>query len=260
MKKSFTLDEYRFILDEILKKEFAFPYFGHEPDNKPFVILRHDVDFSLSAAVKLARIEKEFQIKGTYLIQLGSAFYNPLIPRNLEWLNEIKEYDHEIGLHHDATIYPVRETVEEICTNLNREKTLLETVLSISIRIISFHNPLENVRNLDLSKFGLVNTYAPKYYNSEICYVADSDMNWRDGYILDRINERDKIQWLVHPAHWDGKEPGIFFDRILNATNAQSSTALDYMSHRNRFWKQHLDEWTAKENIKQRIANIELRF
>ena len=46
--------------------------------SKKFLILRHDVDFSLDYALQMAQKEAQNKIRSTYFILLHSPFYNPL--------------------------------------------------------------------------------------------------------------------------------------------------------------------------------------
>lgn len=246
-KGDFSLVEFESILRGLLDKGYAFIRFGGESVNSPFILLRHDIDFSPVAAAKLARMESDLNIKGTFFIHLSSAFYNPLSPKFLSLFKEIRDLGHSIALHHEATIYPDHQNLNALMDNIDRERAVLEKALAVRTNVVSFHNPTEFVRNLDLSAHGIINTYAPKYYNSDIKYVADSNMKWRDGYILDVADGKRSVQWLVHPGHWDGMEKGGFMDRILNALRNQVVNGLDSMAEYNYFWKEHVQYWKEQQ-------------
>ena len=44
--------------------------------DEKFIVWRHDVDYSLNCSLKLAKIEQEEGVKGTYFINPHSEFYN----------------------------------------------------------------------------------------------------------------------------------------------------------------------------------------
>ena len=60
---NFTYEHYTNILQE-LRKSYKFTSFKSATTND--VILRHDVDASLHAALKIAKIEKELDISSTF--------------------------------------------------------------------------------------------------------------------------------------------------------------------------------------------------
>ena len=64
---NFTYEHYTNILQE-LRKSYKFTSFKSATTND--VILRHDVDASLHAALKIAKIEKELDISSTFFILL----------------------------------------------------------------------------------------------------------------------------------------------------------------------------------------------
>ena len=70
----FTYDHYGKTLKKIKEKR-KFATFRKNSDHD--VILRHDIDCSLKAALKMAKIEDDLDVTSTYFILLTSEFYNP---------------------------------------------------------------------------------------------------------------------------------------------------------------------------------------
>ena len=68
-------------------------------------LIRHDVDWDLELALKIAQLENNLEIKSTYFILVTSELYNILSPSNKKLINKIKNLNHEIGLHFDASNY-----------------------------------------------------------------------------------------------------------------------------------------------------------
>lgn len=68
-----------------------------KPD-KPFLILKHDVETNPSKALRLAQIESNYSHKGSYYVQaylLNSS-------KNIDILKQIQELGHEVSYHHDV--------------------------------------------------------------------------------------------------------------------------------------------------------------
>jgi len=66
--------------------------------NKPFVIIKHDVESKPEKALKISKIEHSFGIKATYYVH--SFFLRN--PQNVVILKEIISFGHEIGYHYDV--------------------------------------------------------------------------------------------------------------------------------------------------------------
>ena len=72
---NFTITHYIETLKKY-KKSHKFSFYLDSSDND--IILRHDVDFSLKDAFRIAKIENELGICSTFFILLHSELYNPL--------------------------------------------------------------------------------------------------------------------------------------------------------------------------------------
>ena len=66
--------------------------------NKPFVIIKHDVESKPEKALKISKIEHSFGIKATYYVH--SFFLRN--PKNVAILKEIIGLGHEVGYHYDV--------------------------------------------------------------------------------------------------------------------------------------------------------------
>ncbi len=165
-------------------------------------IIRHDVDMDLQEAVKLAGIEKNEGIRSTYFVMLSSEYYNLLTGRNLKSAREILRLGHEIGLHFDITAYDAELTINKLGGVLKKEISLLESILDIKVKSISWHIPREDLLGMHLDfldEMGIWNAYDPYFY-SGYKYVSDSMMRWREpleAYIEKK--QYKKLQILTHP-------------------------------------------------------------
>lgn len=68
--------------------------------NRRSILLRHDVDHSLDAALRLAHAEWKMGIKATYFLLHGASYWDsPILP---EAVRQLADFGHEVGLHINA--------------------------------------------------------------------------------------------------------------------------------------------------------------
>lgn len=220
---AFTHDWYREFLGELSDAGYSFRRFadgtgvgGSESsanDGKA-VLLRHDVDLSVAAAVTMARIEADLGIRATYCVLLTSPLYNALDRETRRLLQKIESLGHEVALHFSTHEYwsaddtPGGAAIER---RVREQRDVLETVVSPT-RTVSFHRPPAWVLDRDFD--GFRNTYAPASF-SEIGYVADSSQRWRDEPPAIE-SFPDTFQLLTHPGLWAETDEG-FAERVERA-------------------------------------------
>jgi hypothetical protein len=200
--KQFTYDHYQDIL-ALAKQTYAigpFREYKELAENKKYIILRHDIDFSIDSALIMAALEHNMGIRSTYFILLHSTFYNPLTEDSIKKLSEFVEMGHEIGLHYDPNFAMVQNEVE-----------LLTGYLDTKIQVIAKHRPATNKKDIEKPR-GLIDAYDPKF-TKEIKYISDSAQYWREGCMCHHVGVDDKMQILVHPEWWGEKT--LSSDNIL---------------------------------------------
>jgi peptidoglycan/xylan/chitin deacetylase (PgdA/CDA1 family) len=209
----FTHRWYRRFLKWLLADGYDFCKFSDQLGDRD-VVLRHDVDLSVDAAVRMASIEADLDIRSTYCFLLSSPLYNPFEKEYRKALQKIDSLGHEVALHFDTHDYWDADTppVEgEIERRINEEQSVLGTIVPTS-ETVSFHRPPSWV--LDREFDGVVNTYAPAYF-SDIGYIADSSQRWREAPPpFDDLPET--MQLLTHPGLW-AEDDGGFAHRIEQA-------------------------------------------
>lgn len=163
------------------------------------LILRHDVDYSISLAHSFATFEFENGISSIYFIMVSSDFYNPNTKRNINMLESMIAMGHSIGLHFDASKYNY-ESIDILVNYISNEKRTLENIIKNRVSTLTFHRPLAEVFELPEEIDGMINLYSRKYF--EINYFSDSRRNWRrDPYEIYLPNK--PIQLLVHPIWFE---------------------------------------------------------
>ncbi len=202
--EDFTRDNFKKLIREA-KKNYKFITYDEIELNKEkkIILLRHDVDFSVHSAFKLAQIEKEENVKATFFIWLQSKFYNPFEKEIFQKIKSIVEMGHPIGIHLDCEFHSLNNE-EEIEKVLQFEKQTLENLFETSISVFSFHNPnAEVLKNTNEKYLGLINTYS-SYFRNNVFYCSDSNGYWRFHRLDDVIKEakNDKLQILLHPEWW----------------------------------------------------------
>lgn len=197
---------YRRYLRELLQQGYDFRAFSERIGDGD-VILRHDVDLSVTAAAEMARIEADLNVSSTYFVLCTSALYNPLEKKYRTILQEIESLGHEVALHFSTHEYwPAGEPpdADEIERQVAEERSVLGSIVEPT-ETVSFHRPLSWVLDRDFD--GFRNTYAPAYF-SDIDYVADSSQRWRDDPPpVDGFPETRQI--LTHPGLWAEGDRGF---------------------------------------------------
>ena len=72
------LTDIRKFYQNLIEKEYDFIFFDELNKNKSQVIIRHDIDFDVDAALKMAKIERELHLKSTYFFLISNDSYNLL--------------------------------------------------------------------------------------------------------------------------------------------------------------------------------------
>ncbi len=178
---------------------YEFIFFNEKIKSKFNIILRHDIDFDVDYALKMAKMENKLNIKSTYFFLLKSNFYNILNPNIEKKIKSIKKLGHSISLHYDPSIYKGKE----MNRYLKEEIKLFENVYMTKIKIISFHRPPIKFINLKNKILGKNHTYQP-IFTKKIKYYSDSRNKFRFGNPLNSIDFklRNSMQILIHPIWW----------------------------------------------------------
>jgi hypothetical protein len=213
----FSEQGYRDLLVQLFAKGYVVRSYETAKTNHKNLILRHDIDMSITAAVRLAKIEREINVKATYFVLLRSEFYNPFSPESLRMLSQLRDYGHELGLHLDASLYCDDRDALEIAAR--DECQVLEKLIETPVRTISFHRPARSLIGLEGTLAGRNHAYAPTYF-SKMGYCSDSRGAWHHDHPLmhPAVNQGEALQLLTHPIWWVGPQgtPEERLNRFLN--------------------------------------------
>jgi hypothetical protein len=176
---AFDLEHYRELLDAASEGGYR-PAFFDEAPAAGRIFLRHDVDLSLDAALRMAEVEAAAGVTATYFLMTESVFYNLASPEGVTTLERLRALGHRIGLH---GVYPKADRDERFDP------------------VLAWHNP--DAGYLTAPVEGVVNVMAPPYFAPDT-YRSDSNQHWRSGCPHDdlRAGSFAWLQLLVHPEIW----------------------------------------------------------
>jgi hypothetical protein len=200
----FTPTGYRALLRAFAERGYEVRGFADVASEKRHLILRHDIDVSIEAALAIAEIERELGVGASYFVRLRSGLYNPFEPVSLEALLRLRDLGHEVGLHFDASLYG--EDENQLDAGAERECAVLESMLGAPVAMTSFHRPARALLGLERRFAGRAHAYQPRYFR-EIGYCSDSRGAWHHGYPLEHaaVVEGRALQLLTHPVWWTGR-------------------------------------------------------
>lgn len=199
----FSLEAYAELLGALREQGYAVRGFDAAEPGERHLVLRHDIDMSLDAALRLAEHEHAQGARATYFVLLRTEFYNPFSGAGRTQLEQIRALGHEVGLHFDAALYaPETDALEQACT---RECRVLEEILGSAVEIVSFHRPAPALLGSEARLGGRRHTYEPRFFD-EMGYCSDSRGGWHHGPPLEHpaVAEGRALQLLTHPIWWIG--------------------------------------------------------
>ena len=153
----FSLDHYRELLEAAKAGGYRFAGFDRPPEPGD-LILRHDVDLSLEAAVALAEVEAEAGAWSTWFLMTRSVFYN---------------LDSAEGERDDRTAAGARRA-----DRAPRRLAATSTSTTASSRVVAWHNPDPEYMTAPIE--GAVNVMTAPWFDPEH-YRSDSNQHWRHG-------------------------------------------------------------------------------
>jgi len=174
---AFDLGHYRELLEAAHAGGYRFCYFDHEPEPGD-LLLRHDVDLSLDAALAVAEVEAEADAVSTYFLMTRSEFYNLDSPSGDAAIERLRGLGHRVGLH---AVWP----------QIDRDPRF--------DAVLAWHNPDPEYMREPVD--GLTNVMTAPWAD---VYRSDSNQHWRQGCPHEalRAGAFEQLQLLTHPEIW----------------------------------------------------------
>jgi hypothetical protein len=192
----FDLGHYRELLRAAQDGGYRWASFDERPRDGD-LILRHDVDLALDAALRMAELEVAEGATATYFLMTESVFYNLASHEGRAALERLRELGHRIGLH---AVWPRAELDERFDA------------------VVAWHNPDPEYMTAPID--GAVNVMQEPWF-SPGAYRSDSNQRWRHGCPHDELAARafPWLQLLTHPEIWAyaGETMGETMHAMLDA-------------------------------------------
>jgi hypothetical protein len=203
---AFDLAHYAELLAAAKTGGYRFAFFDREPASGD-LLLRHDVDLSLDAALALAELEAETGAQATYFLMTRSVFYNLASPEGEHALTRLRELGHHVGLH---AVYPQLELDDRFDP------------------VVAWHNPDPEFMREPLDS--AVNVMQPGYFDPDH-YRSDSNQHWRSGCPHAELAAGgfEWLQLLTHPEIW-GYPGATMRETMLAMLEAEHSLDLQRLA------------------------------
>ena len=203
---AFDLAHYRDLLESARTGRYRFASFDEAPAEHD-LFLRHDVDLSLDAALRMAELEAELDVCATYFLMTESVFYNLASAEGAGAISRLRELGHGVGLH---AVYP-NATLDERFDP-----------------VVAWHNPDPEYMTAPID--GATNVMGERHFD-RAAYRSDSNQNWRHGCPHDelRAGAFPWLQLLVHPEIWvyEGATMGETMRSMLDAERGRRLALLE---------------------------------
>lgn len=208
-KEDCSFDAYRRILQDIKDTGKYCDYADVlSEEREKFLVLRHDIEFSIDRAYHLSKVEAEEGISSTYFVQITNNAYNAFSEKNIRLLREMNMNGHHIGLHYHRN---GNGSLEDLKRDIVYQADILGHMLGLPVDRFSFHRPLKEHLAADMQIDGLMNAYGHQFFvltddpdeHLPVKYIADSNHQWKYGLPnKEYFSKYDKVQLLVHPLSW----------------------------------------------------------
>jgi hypothetical protein len=175
----FSLRHYRELLQAARDGGYRWAFFDHEPRDGD-LLLRHDVDLSLDAALRMAELEANEGAAATYFLMTESVFYNLASIEGRTALERLDELGHRVGLH---AVWPNATLDERFAP------------------VVAWHNPDPDYMTAAVA--GAVNVMGEPWFSPQT-YRSDSNQRWRHGcpHADLAAGAFRWLQLLTHPEIW----------------------------------------------------------
>ncbi len=205
----FSYEDYRKIL-RIIKGTGRQAGYKEAIARDKFIIMRHDVEYSVERAYELARVEESMDFTSTYFFQWTNNSYNILSRKNMEMVKDMHERGHVIGLHFASN---GMTDMQRARGQIKKEMDILSEMFGFQVDTFSVHRPSKDILRENIKLPGILNAYQDDFFTFAenvtqetpvaVKYMSDANHIWRYGYPdEENILSFDKVQILTHPFAW----------------------------------------------------------
>lgn len=171
-------------------------------DREQGVALHHDVVLSLDRALAMARLEATLRIEATYCVPLDAPVHTTASVTFAQTVRTLSQLGHDVGLRFQPHLHwdelPGDAAIRR---RIRDRREVLGRLLDRPVEVVSFQQPTERLRNLDLE--GAVNAASPPEGVPEYRCVTDRDWKERKPF---REGVPERFRLLVRPGLWQPVE------------------------------------------------------
>ena len=249
----FSYDDYKKIL-KIIKESGRQATYQEALNKDDFIIMRHDVEYSVERAYKLSKVEESMDFRSTFFFQWTNNSYNILSRKNRDILTDMHERGQEIGLHFALNGMTDMNLIRD---RISQEIDMLSNMLGFEITTFSIHRPSPAVLAENIKLPGIINAYQDEFFTFDpkasegakldVKYMSDANHIWRYGYPdEENILNNKKVQILVHPFGWTKEGYDNFnnyrtlidekYDEMIDSIDNECK---DFAEFRDKFERKH---------------------
>ncbi len=199
MTCDFSMQHYRDLLRAAKAGGYTFAGFDRDPAAGA-LILRHDVDLSLAAAVAVAEVEADEGAWSTWFLMTRSLFYNLDSAEGVRTIERLRALGHRIAHH---AVYPHVDLDDRFEP------------------VVAWHNPDPDYMRAAIA--GAVNVMEAPFFDPDH-YRSDSNQHWRHGCPHEELaaGRFTWLQLLTHPEIWafDGATMRESMESMLDSDRA----------------------------------------
>lgn len=224
-----------------------------DPSTERYLVLKHDIENSVSHALRMAEIENKYGICGSYYVHA----YLLEDSQNLKMLRRIMEMGHEVSYHHDvmdsnhgdisAAIIEFEHNIEQfradgfdVVTVCQHGNPVVERNGYTSNRDF-FRNETVRKRFPDISD---IMVDFPEKHHTQYSYYSDAGRRWNliaDPFFNDVVNSDDQ------------NVPYDDLDQLFTALSADGRAIVSTHPHR---WTDSASSYLVKEKAFKAIKTV----
>ncbi len=205
----FSYDDYKEII-RIIKSTGHASSYKKAINQDEFIIMRHDVEYSVERAYELSKVEESMDFTSNYFFQWTNNSYNILSRRNMDMIKDMHERGQHIGLHYALNGLT---DMKQVRAQIQKELDILSEMFGFSVDTFSVHRPSQDVLAENVKIPGKLNAYQNEFFTFaeevdentpvDVKYMSDANHIWRYGYPDEQnIKGHKKVQILTHPFAW----------------------------------------------------------
>ncbi len=243
----FSFDDYKEII-RIIKSTGRYANYKEALNRDKFILMRHDVEYSVERAYNLSKVEDSMDFTSTYFFQWTNNSYNILSRKNMDMVKDMHERGHVIGLHYALN---GMTDMEQVRKQIVKEIHILSEMFGFTVDTFSVHRPSKDILRENIKLPGIINAYQDDFFTFAdnvtedtpvaVKYLSDANHIWRYGYPDEKnILGYDKVQILTHPFAWT-KEGYDNFDNYKTLVTEKTEEVIHSINNECKDFVEYID-------------------